>query len=706
MFASAKDIRRDIANLLKPPRRMKVSEAVAEYMRVPVGGGNSVKWDENTAPYILEPMNCLNSREYDAVIFVGPARTGKTVGLIDGWITYSIICDPSDFLLVQLTQEKASEHSRKRLDRTFRCSPEIAKRLSPRKNDNNVHDKYFRAGNLLKIGWPSINVLSSSDYKYVALTDYDRWPDDVDGEGDGFSLASKRTTTFMSAGMTLVESSPGKDIVDLKHHPKSTHEAPPTTGILSLYNRGDRRRFYWQCPSCSEWFEPSMANMVGYRDDTDYVKASEKARLQCPHCQTLIEPDKKRALNIGGKWLKEGQTIDKDGVIHGDGRNSRIASFWLEGPAAAYQTWAQLTYKLLTAEHEFEMTGSEETLKAVTNTDWGLPYLPRSALEQRRSDELMERREETEKRTVPYGCRFLLAAVDVQGGRNRRFVVQIVGYGENSERWLIDRYNIKSSMRSNSDGESLPIDPSAYPEDWDLLISDVLNKQYRIEGLEGGFMPILAMAVDSGGEDGVTDNAYKFWRRCKRDGLSKRVYLVKGDSTKRQKLITRTYPDNTSRSDRHAKARGDVPLYLLQTDQLKDRISNALSRETVGANYIHFPAWIGEWFFDELTYEERGQDGKWRKPGKGNNEAFDLFCYAHAIAILRGYERIKWGDEDGVPHWAKLPGLNPNVIRKETTAPEEETESAVEIEQFKPQPKAKTKSNWLNGGGSKKSGWL
>ena len=56
-----------------------------------------------------------------------------------------------------------------------------------------------------------------------------------------------------------------------------------------------------------------------------------------------------------------------------------------------------------------------------------------------------------------------------------------------------------------------------------------------------------------------------------------------------------------------------------------------LSRETIGANYIHFPAWLGEWFFDELTYEERGQDGKWRKPGKGNNEAFDLFCYAHAI---------------------------------------------------------------------------
>ncbi|MDK9560962.1 phage terminase large subunit family protein [Gallibacterium anatis] len=704
MFASAKDIRRDIANAIKAPRRMNVSEAVAEYMRVPIGGGNSVKWDKNTAAYILEPMDCLSSREYDAVIFVGPARTGKTIGLIDGWISYSIICDPSDFLLVQLTQEKASEHSRKRLDRTFRCSPEIAKRLSPRKNDNNVHDKYFRAGNLLKIGWPSINVLSSSDYKYVALTDYDRWPEDIDGEGDGFSLASKRTTTFMSAGMTLVESSPGKDIVDIKHQPKSNHEAPPTTGILSLYNRGDRRRFYWQCPYCSEYFQPSMVNMVGFRDEMDFVKASENARLQCPHCQQLISPEMKRELNINGVWLKEGQYIDKQGNIHGIGRKSRIASFWLEGPAAAYQTWAQLTYKLLNAEQEYELTGSEETLKAVINTDWGLPYLPRSALEQRRTDELMERREQCDEKSVPDQCRFLIAAVDVQGGRNRRFVVQIVGYGENGERWLIDRYNISHTL-PDSDGVIEKIDPRN-PDDWAILITDVLSKHYPLASNPQYQMPILAMAVDSGGEEGVTDNAYKFWRKCRREGLAKKVYLVKGDSTKRQKLITKTYPDNTSRSDRHASARGDVPLYLLQTDYLKDRINNALARQTEGTNYIHFPSWIGEWFFDELVYEERGPDGKWRKPGKGNNEAFDLFCYAHAIAILRGYERIKWGDEKQVPDWAKLPEINPNIIRDTPIIIKESSQSVIENDKVRRQSQSKTKTQWLTGKNYRKGGWL
>lgn len=579
--ATARSLKLDTGQLIKAPRRMPVAEAVQKFMRVPTSGGNSVPWDPLVAPYVIEPMNCLSSREFDAVVFVGPARTGKTNGLIDGWVVYNIVCDPSDFLLVQMTQDKAKEHSKKRLARTFRCSPEVRKRLSPRSNDNNVHDKYFLSGSFLKIGWPSINVMSSSDFKCVALTDYDRFPEDIDGEGDGFSLASKRTTTFMSAGMTLVESSPGREITNSKWRRTSPHEAPPTTGILSLYNRGDRRRWYWPCPDCGDYFQPSMEAMTGYRDNPDPVKASEAAHILCPHCGSQITADMKRELNGRGVWLREGEHIDREGNVTGTPRHSRIASFWMEGPAAAYQTWAQLVYKLLTAEQEYEATGSEETLKAVINTDWGLPYLPRSALELRSADVLMQRAEDYGKRLVPPKVRFLIAAVDVQGGKNRRFVVQITGYGE----------------------------------------------------------------------DGVTDNAYKFWRKCRQDGLGRRIFLIKGDSTKRQKIITITHPDNTGRSDRRADAQGKVPVYLLQTDQLKDQLSNNLQRESPGPGYIHFPDWIGEWFYEELTYEERGADGKWRKPGKGNNEAFDLFCYAHAVAILRGYEKIR--DWSNPPQWAR-----------------------------------------------------
>lgn len=658
--ATAAELRKNTAGIIRAPRRMPVAEAVHKYMRVPVGVGNSVEWDPNLAPYVVEPMNCLASREYDAVIFVGPARTGKTIGLIDGWVVYNVVCDPSDMLIIQMTEEKAREHSKKRLARTFRVSPEVACRLSPSRNDNNVHDRTFLAGNYLKIGWPSINIMSSSDFKCVALTDYDRFPEDIDGEGDGFSLASKRTTTFMSAGMTLVESSPGREITNTKWRRKSPHEAPPTTGILSLYNRGDRRRWYWPCPHCGEYFQPVMEAMTGYRETSDPVKASEAAHIDCPHCSGMITADRKRELNGKGVWLREGQTIDREGNISGEARRSRIASFWMEGPAAAYQTWAQLVYKLLTAEQDYEATGSEETLKTVINTDWGLPYLPRAASEQRRADVLMLRAEDYGKRLVPPKVRFLLASVDVQGGKKRRFVVQIIGYGENGGRWLVDRYNIRQSLRCDENGEAQQVHPGSYPEDWQLLITDVLEKTYALQSDPSRRMPILAMAVDSGGEDGVTDNAYKFWRQCRRDGLGKRVYLIKGDSTRRQKIITKTHPDNTGRSDRRADARGEVPVYLLQTDLLKDQLSNNLERETPGAGYIHFPDWLGEWFYEELTYEERGTDGKWRKPGKGNNEAFDLFCYAHAVAVLRGYEKIR--DWEQPPAWAAAQESNSNII--------------------------------------------
>ncbi|MDZ9623562.1 phage terminase large subunit family protein [Escherichia coli] len=646
---TAKAARTDSGYILRAPRRMRVADAVAQYMRVPMGAGNSVPWDPLVAPYVIEPMNCLASREYDAVIFVGPARTGKTIGLIDGWVIYNVICDPADMLIIQMTEEKAREHSKKRLARTFRVSPEVVSRLSPNKNDNNVYDRTFLAGNYLKIGWPSVNIMSSSDYKCVALTDYDRFPEDIDGEGDAFSLASKRTTTFMSSGMTLVESSPGRDVKDVKWRRTSPHEAPPTTGILSLYNRGDRRRWYWPCPHCGEYFQPCGDVVAGFRDIADPVLASEAAYIQCPSCSGRIMPEQKRELNGRGVWLRDGESINVDGSRYGDPRRSRIASFWMEGPAAAYQTLSQLVYKLLTAEQEYETTGSEETLKTVINTDWGLPYLPRASMEQRKSELLEQRAEPVPSRSVPDGVNFLVATVDVQAGRHRRFVVQVTGYGSRGERWIIDRYNITQSLRGDSDGESQRIDPASYPEDWDVLLTDVFHKSWPLASDPSQQMRLMAMAVDSGGEDGVTDNAYKFWRRCRRDGLGKRIYLFKGDSIRRAKLITRTFPDNTGRTGRRAQAAGDVPLWLLQTDALKDRVNNALWRDSPGPGYVHFPDWLGSWFYDELTYEERSSDGKWSKPGRGANEAFDLMVYAEALVILHGYEKIRWPD---APEWA------------------------------------------------------
>jgi phage terminase large subunit GpA-like protein len=701
MFASVGKIYRDGADLVRAPRRIPVSEAAINSMRVPTGGSQSKPWEATLTPYIIEPMNCLASREYDAVVFVGPARTGKTNALIDGWLSYVVAYNPVDMLIVQISEEKAREFSKKRVDRMFRVSPDLTKRLSPYRNDNNVHDKIFRAGNYLKIGWPSVNIFSSSDWQYVALTDYDRLSGDIDGEGNAYSLASKRTTTFMSSGMVLVESSPGWDVEDPRWRPSTMHEAPPCQGIFNLYNQGDRRKLYWPCPKCGEYFQPNRANMH-WLADKDLVKASESAHVKCPHCETRIEASQKRQLNNLAVWLRDGESIDKHGTRTGTPRRSRIASFWMEGPAAAFQTWQQLVYKLLAAEHAYDTTGEETTLKTVLNTDWGQPYLPRNNNDDRNVEELMDRAEEGPKRVVPHGVRFLIAAVDVQGGKNRRFVVQIMGFGVSGERWVIDRYNIKYSLRHTEDGEADRIQPGGYLEDWDLLISDVMKKSYPLDDDSGCRMKVLATACDHGGEDGVSDNAYKFYRKLKRKGLARRFHLVKGDSSKRATLITETHPDNTS-GKRKASAAGDVPLLLLQTDALKDRLAANLSRTESGPGYYHTPNWLGEWFYEELLAETRGPDGKWRKiSSKAPNEAIDLSCYADAIASILGYHKMNW---DNPKSWAKVWDDNPNVISPEEQTSQRHMDKSTKSEKTKPEekPQAKAKGNgWLGDTG----GWL
>ncbi|MGJ8518454.1 hypothetical protein LMG33810_002828 [Carnimonas sp. LMG 33810] len=655
--ASAEAIKRDIAELIRPPRRERVTDVIARAMYVVAGNGTKSLWRAETSPYMVEPTDCLASRLYDAVIFVGPARTGKTVSLIDGFITYKILNDPGDGMIVQITEDKAREYSKKRLERTFNASPELIAKLSARGHDNNVHDKTFRAGNYLAIKWPSKNVFASSDFQFVLLTDYDRMDSDIGGEGSPFALASKRTQTFGSTGITMAESSPGRLISDpdWERSEDEPHAAPPTTGILDLYNQGDRRRFYWQCPEskCRQWFQPVMENF-----------SFEAARPFCPHCGCMIEKSQKRSLNLGGRWVPEGCWLDTAGVMHGQRRNTRIASFWMEGPAAAYQQWDSLVTKYRAAEKTYEDTDDQTALQSCTNVDWGRPYINRLAVTPRSSDLLMKRREEIERRTVPEGVRFLTAAVDVQGGKNRRFVVQIHGWGAGRETWVIDRFNISEDRGPNNDQEPRQISPASHPEDWDLLTRDVLNRTYKLADGTGRRMPVLAMAVDTGGEKGsgdesVTSQAYEWYRRLRASGLAGRVYLVKGASSA-QGRVRITYPDNTKRKDRHSSATGDIPLHLLGTDQLKDVVASMLDRDDPGAGYVHTPAWLGRWWFDEVTYEVRdAASGKWSRPGKRANEAFDLCVYNLAIFILIKAESIKW---DSPPPWACPWDENPLII--------------------------------------------
>lgn len=650
-----------------------MTQGAAEALFIKQPGGIPTNWSADEVPYMRQPMDMLASRRHEALAFAGPARTGKTYGLLLGWLAHAVTNDPGDMLFVQMTQDKAREFSKTDIDRALRHS-EPLRRMMGGSHDDTIHDKMFRNGMYLKIAWPTASNVSGSTYRYVAITDIDRMAnaENVDGEGPLFSLALKRVQTFLSRGMCLVESSPGIEIVDPHWIPATPHEAPPVTGVLGIYNRGDRRRWYWQCPMCSKHFEaapglslfglPSEDTLLEIVREADLESiANEHNRIICPHCKGMIGPRSKKELNARGRWLQEGLILRPDGTVEGKAHESSIVSYWLGGVAAAYQSWRSILLRYLQALRSYALTGNEEAIKTTTNTDQGMPYMSRVLRDAAaRTADPSQRKDKTmERYVVPDWTRFIIATVDVQGGVGSRFEVQVHAVGEDRQKAVIDRYKITESKREGVGGGFAQVDPAAYAEDWDLLTERVIRSTYRT-GTEGIEMKVLLTVVDSGGEAGVTERAYAWYRRVALLRLAARVMLIKGQD--RKKFENNTQPiKETFVGGRNPKERGDIPLYLLNSDRLKDIIDTGLRRATPGPGYIHIPAWLPAAFMDELQSEVRNPDGTWTQIRK-RNEAFDLLYYCEAACLRLGADRINWTFP---PAWARQIADNSERITRE-----------------------------------------
>ena len=636
-------------------------------------------------PVPSRPVRCIQVDNESHLFLAGEGMvpTHNTMGLLDGWLSHCIVNDPGDFAVVQITQEKAREYSKTRIDRALRHSPALHAMKSASSQHDNTHDKMLKHGMWVRIAWPTVSNLSSSDYRYVALTDYDRMPDDIDGEGSAYALGLKRTTTFLSRGMCMVESSPGRDVADPNWRPVTGHEAPPTGGILGIYNRSDRRRWYWPCPDCNEYFEvapglglfrlpPDQELLELVREADLTAMASQYNRIVCPHCGSLIGPKAKHELNSRGVWLRDGEKIAADGTRYGEPATSSIAGYWMGGAAAAYQQWRSLILRHLQGLREYALTGMEETLRATTNTDQGMPYLPRALAEASAGSSIEKQDATLERYVVPDETRFVVAAVDVQGGSNARFEVQVHAVGPHMEQWLVDRFAIRDSAREGVGTEFAPVDPAGYPEDWELLTRKVVGATYRTS-TEGKEIQVLMTVVDTGGEggrtqqgkgaaadgtSGVTHNAYAWYRSVRAAGLGDRVMLIKGASTKNAPMVRMSLV-----GQRSSREKGDIPLFALNTNLLKDAVHAGLRRDTPGPGYLHVPSWVNRAFLDELyRAETRNKDGVWQQVRK-RNEAFDLAVYVRAACLRLGADKIKSWDK--APAWAQPLAANREVITRE-----------------------------------------
>lgn len=598
------------------------------------------------------PVRCITVDGPDHLYAFGKSMSfTHNTDMFLNYQTYLIRCDPADLTLVQTTNTTARDFSVARLARLHRANPWMAARCVK----DNVFDKQYDNGMIVRMSWPTSNELSGKPIPRMWITDYDRMDMDVDGEGTPWSLARARTTSFRSFGKVIAESSPGKEILDpqWQRNPEYPHLAPPAEGIGAVYNSGDRRRYYWRCirPSCRRAFEPAW-NLIQYPNTRDPIEAGEAATLHCPFCNLAYthdpspgSPGKMEMIQLaenGGhaRWLREGQVWLPDGTLAGKPRRAPIASFALEGVCAAFSTWAQLVSDLVSAEHEYEMTGKEDTLKTVVNTKIGRHYLPKAQAKMRLAENIRKRAINWPRRTVPPGVRYLLATIDVQ---SNRFEVQVHGMAID-DIYVIDRFAVKYSKRPDpaNPTQFLPIDPKGRKEDWRHLLFDVIQKSYPLSTDPDKHMAIHHTVCDSGGADGVTANAYDFYRWLVHGyddeatdemkslypwvpGFAERFKLLKPDPIMTAPTYALRYPDS-QRKDRLAGARGEIPVIFLNVNAIKNKLDSMLEREEDGGTII-FPDWLDLGFYKELTVETKNKEGRWENVSGRRNESWDLLVY-------------------------------------------------------------------------------
>lgn len=657
----------ELATIFRPPERMSPAKAAEEYRYVNSPGSYVGKWLNKTTPYMVEPANTFASRDFIGEVFVGPAQSGKTDSLVLNSLVYSIKVEPMDIMVVCPTMLAARDFSMRRIDRLHRHSEKVGAMLLPGAENDNTFDKHYRTGMMLSLSWPTPTELAGKPIPRVILTDRDRMDDDVDGDGEPFDLASKRTTTFGSYAMTVAESSPSREVDNLKWIRTSPHEAPPCKGILALYNRGDRRRWYWPCPDCSRYFEGNFS-MLEYdrQPGMTNLEAADSTRMVCPHCSYKIHPDERDEMQQWGLWVKDGQAVDESGQIIGPAPRTRIASFWLNGVAAAFTNWRSLVAMYLDASDEYDRTGSEEALKKFYNNDLGEPYYPKSMSDLGRLPEtLKSRAEHLPEREVPDNVRFLIANVDVQ---KNSFAVQVHGVlpGTPFDSVLIDRFDIRKSDRVDADGDREWVRPHANAEDWYKIAEHVIDREYPLADGSGRMMSIKFTTCDSGGKEGVTTRAYEFYRWLRAQNRHRRFILTKGETKPNQPRTRVSYPDATRRDVKSA-ARGDVPVLILSSNMLKDDLNGRLDCLTPGAGMFRFPDWVSDSLFGEFCSEIRTPKG-WEKPSGVKNEGWDLAYYFIGVCVseLIRVESIDWSKP---PSWAEVWDKNDLVRHADESAP-------------------------------------
>ncbi len=592
-------------------------------------------------PYLRDPLRAWSSRLYRQLVVMGPAQCGKTE-IVPITLGCAACSDPDDALILQTDKDIARELLVKRIDPMLRPVEQggtaaVAARRA--EGGDTTHARQF-VGMEIRGAWPVRAQLQMRAARYCYADDCDRIPTDIQKAGHWLPMLEARGT-----------SKDGRQIVTLISSP----ELGIDEGIEAYYRQGTQKTYRVPCPDCGEYFEASWKDCARFNDEGTADDAYHSAALACSSCGVLIDPRHKAAMVERGVWAGPHQTVTAAGEVDGAEIASSIASYRIDG-AIGLASWQELARRQRSAEIQTALRQDDADERAFWNTGVGINYVPEELADaQLDSGVLHERRRPYPAGRVPEGVRLLCAAVDVQGDR---FAVGVWGFGDEGRSWLVDRFDLTHLDPTGR----IRLKPATHLEHWSVLLAGVFMKRYAVDGPDPGHeFPIYSVAIDTGGADGVAENAYAFWLSARRNGVPEdAITLVKGATTTTGPLIPS--PTFVDKKKRGGTVKSGPRFWVINVHRLKNIVAARMRRDEDGPGFFAIPIDLEPAYVDELVAETKTDKGVWiKRQGVANNETWDLAVYAE-FARTRGAGTrtdCRWVPRRARPHKIARPDQAP-----------------------------------------------
>lgn len=569
---------------LRPRPQVRPARWVGDHLVAPDGPGKGKRVDLSLTPYVTEILDNLGVDKPWTVIAVKKSGQSGLSLMGIGWLLSLIDTCPDDMMIVQPTIPAAREFAEAKLDPAIAATKPAAKRVKAHRSraadGSKTLVKKFAGGRLILTGANSATDLSSKTVRFALADEVDRWPAEIEDQGDPMGLLDARQSAFTRAGLQ-------KKLVI------STPTNKGSSRIDKAYASGDQRHWFMPCPHCG--------TEIAFRfEGLKFERHAPYGAHYVPECcGAVIEPWQQRDMVLAGRWKP---------TVTGPGRQP---SYFVNALTSLLTSWDVIAEKFWNAQ------GDPIEEKAFVNLVLGESYDAQGS--EIDATRLVAACEDYSRNVVPATVGRLLLCVDTQ---DDRFEWAVWGFGPpetaaGPEQWLIAAGVVTGDMYG--------------PDPWTEL-DRLGNRTWEHAG--GRMLPVDLRVIDSGGHH--TQAVYEFVR-------GKRHWrALKGASIEDAPIVGT--PKRQEVKDRFGRVRFRVPLYLVNTRPAKDWLSHALKAMADGkeiSGRIHLTREIvDQAYADQLTAEvlvTRERTGgrvqqKWERLGGRPNEALDLAVYARVFA--------------------------------------------------------------------------